>query len=31
LEAMKELNERTYTLVAYLDQELKRENPPPTK
>ena len=31
LESMKELNERTYTLVAYLDQELKRENPPPTK
>jgi hypothetical protein len=31
LEAMKELNERTYTLVAYLDQELKRENPPPIK
>jgi hypothetical protein len=31
LEAMKELNERSYTLVAYFDQELKRENPPPTK
>jgi hypothetical protein len=27
LEAMKELNERTYTLVAYLDEELKREHP----
>jgi hypothetical protein len=31
LEAMKELNERTYTLVAYFDRKLKRENPPPIK
>ena len=31
LEAMKQLNERTYTLVAYFDQESKRENPPPIK
>jgi hypothetical protein len=31
LEAMKELNERTYMLTAYFDQESKRENPAPTK
>ena len=31
LEAMKEINERAYSLVAYFDQELKRENPPPIK
>ena len=31
LEAMKLINERAYTLVAYFDQELKRENPPPIK
>jgi O-glycosyl hydrolase len=31
LAAMKRLNERTYALVAYLDQELKRENSPSSK
>jgi len=31
LDAMKQLNERAYTLVAYFDQESKRENRPPIK
>lgn len=31
LQAMKELNERTYTLVAYFDHELKRERPSPSR
>ena len=31
LEAMKRINERAYLLVAYFNQELKREDPPPIK